>query len=51
MAGVSEDCQYICNEWKGVASQKTVLFIVHRENRKSHIAITEWDIMLEQSVS
>jgi len=50
-ASVSEDCQYICIERNGVTSQKTAMFIVHREKLKSHIAITECDIMLKQPVS
>ena len=42
MAGVSEDYQYISTEWNGATSQKTALFLVHRENLKSHITITEF---------
>ena len=51
MAGVSADCHYISTDCNGVTSQKNALFIVHLENLRSRIAITECDIMLEQPIS
>ena len=51
IVGVSEDSQYISTECNGVTSRKNALFIVHPENLKSHLAITECDIMLEQPIS